>query len=92
MIEVAENIDEVTFLKSRLGMTGKPTNPDDQPSTSKGRRHNAPVLEYDLDLEYWENPKELKVPDAMPNDSARFWVSTDRDITYHSVCSLVYEG
>lgn len=86
MIEVEERIDEVSFLKSRLGMTGKPSR-DSLPSTSKEQQHHAtaPVLDYDLDLEYWENPDDLKVPESMPNDAARFWVSIDRDFTFHSV-------
>lgn len=86
-MEVPEEIDEVSILKSRLGMTGKPyTSSHNQASTSSaGLRSSAPVLDYDLDLEYWENPEDLKIPEQEINDAARFWISTDRNFTMPSV-------
>ena len=69
------------------GMSGQPSkqSTNDGASTSSGLKQSAPVLEYDLDLEYWENPEDLKIPQALPNDAARFWVSLDRNYSIHDV-------
>lgn len=75
-------------------MTGQASksNTNDGASTS-GLKQSAPVLDYDLDLEYWENPEDLRVPQALPNDAARFWVSQDRSYSVHDVsrrcCDMV---
>jgi len=75
LIEVPEEVDEVTFFKSRLGMTGKrgDISPNlEQPSTSNPLLQSAPVLDFGLDLKYWENPEELTVPEILPNDLSSF--------------------
>lgn len=84
-MEVPEEVDEVAFLRSRLGMTGSKAVSSDSASTSQNLKSSAPVVEYDLDLDYWENPDDLKIPESNVNDGARFWIQNDRDVTFHSV-------
>ncbi|XP_067948434.1 UV-stimulated scaffold protein A-like [Watersipora subatra] len=90
LIEIPEEIDEVSFFKSRLGMTGKTTS--DEPSTSKAKR-KAPVVAYDLDLEYWESPGELTIPEVLPNDASRGWVpKSDSTQSFHSSLQELYSS
>lgn len=69
-------------------MTGQRGATNEGASTSKGLKQSAPVLDYDLDLEYWENPEDMKIPQAVPTDAARFWVEPDRIYTIHDVSFL----
>ena len=90
LMEVPEEIDEVSFFKSRLGMTGQPCSAD-KPSTSTDLKKQAPVVDYDLDLEYWENPDELTIPEKLRNDGSRGWVpQTDSNVSFHSVSVWFY--
>jgi len=86
LVDVPEEVDEVAFMKATLGMSGIPST---QPSTSKqtNTKSMAPVIDYDLDLEYWDNPDELKVPEALPTDASRGWINTARNFSVHSVCA-----
>lgn len=87
LMEVPEEIDEVSFFKSRLGMTGKPSAAN-LPSTSANLKQNAPVIDYDLDLEYWESPGDLTIPEVLPNDASNWVPLPDTSQTFHSVRNI----
>ncbi|XP_056004926.1 UV-stimulated scaffold protein A-like isoform X3 [Ostrea edulis] len=71
----AEN-ESSTSMTTSESCTTKHT--DGSTSRKEKLLSNAPVVSYGVDLEHWENPNDIKVPEIVKYDSLhRFWSPSD---------------